>query len=301
MEECNLRVDLLSPQAPPPLFTGDLVTSRRIIYQPSRFAVDNLLYLQETGSLSAIKPHVSSRKDLSSYLFFIVTSGSGSLTYKNQTYKMKSGDCAFIDCRTEYSQSSSADDLWSLKWAHFNGFNMAGIYGKYLERGGEPCFALLDTSSIIKRIDLLLETASSSSYLRDMKINEHLSSLLTLIMEYSWNPEKAKTSRTRMVCTGEVRKYIDSNYREELSLEVVAKQFNINKSYLLRIFKEDSGITINNYILQQRILKAKNDLRFTGKTLEAIAEDSGFKDANYFIRMFKKIEGITPGEYRKQW
>lgn len=285
----------------PPLFTGDLVTSRRIIYQPSRFAVDNLLYLQETGSLSAIKPHTSSRKDLSSYLFFIVTSGSGNLTYNNQTYKMKAGDCAFIDCMKEYAQSSSADDLWSLKWAHFNGCNMAGIYGKYLERGGEPCFSLPDACLAINNIDLLIETASSSSYLRDMKINEHLSSLLSLIMEYSWNPEMARTNRIRSVSTTEVRKYIDSNYREEISLEAVAKQFNINKSYLLRIFKEDVGLTINNYILQQRMVKAKNELRFTGNTLDVIAENCGFKDANYFIRMFKKIEGITPGEYRKQW
>jgi len=214
---------------------------------------------------------------------------------------MEAGDCAFIDCMKEYAQSSSADDLWSLKWAHFNGFNMPGIYGKYLERGEEPCFSLPDASSVINHIDLLIETASSSSYLRDMKINEHLSSLLSLVMEYSWNPEKARTNRIRSVSTMEVRKYIDSNYREEISLEAVAKQFNINKSYLLRIFKEDVGLTINNYILQQRMVKAKNELRFTGNTLDVIAENCGFKDANYFIRMFKKIEGITPGEYRKQW
>ena len=111
----------------------------------------------------------------------------------------------------------------------------------------------------------------------------------------------ARTNRIRSVSTTEVRKYIDSNYREEISLEAVAKQFNINKSYLLRIFKEDVGLTINNYILQQRMVKAKNELRFTGNTLDVIAENCGFKDANYFIRMFKKIEGITPGEYRKQW
>lgn len=121
----------------PPLFIGNLVQSRRIIYQPSSFAMQNLLYLQETGSLTAIKPHTSSRQNLSSFLFYYVVDGEGSLTYQNQIYSMKKGDCAFIDCRKKYSQSSSSKNLWSLKWVHFYGSTMSEIYSKYLERGAE--------------------------------------------------------------------------------------------------------------------------------------------------------------------
>ena len=64
------------------LFHGTIVTSNRIIYTPSAFAKSNLIYLQETGQLQAKKPHVSQRENLSSYLFFIVKSGSGTLTYE---------------------------------------------------------------------------------------------------------------------------------------------------------------------------------------------------------------------------
>lgn len=82
---------------------------------------------------------------------------------------------------------------------------------------------------------------------------------------------------------------------------MVAKQFNVNKSYLLRFFKENTGLTVNNYILQKRILLAKTELRFSNKTLDVIAEECGFECTNYFIRIFKKIEGFTLGEYRKHW
>ncbi|MCR5188779.1 MAG: AraC family transcriptional regulator [Treponema sp.] len=287
----------------PPLFIGDLVQSRRIIYQPSPFATQNLLYLQETGSLTAIKPHISSRQNLSSFLFFYVTQGQGSLTYKNQSYLMKEGDCAFIDCRNPYSQSSSAENLWSLKWVHFNGSTMSQIYSKYLERGGEPSFSVKNDqeSLFISILDSIIATSSSSSYTRDMKINEELSKLLTLLMDYSWNPEKSRASNTKSLNIAAVKNYIDLNFQEKLSLEAVACHFNVNKSYLLRVFKEDTGLTVNNYILQKRILKAKNELRFTNKTLDTIAEECGLEGANYFIRIFKKIEGITPGEYRKSW
>lgn len=291
-------------QTSPPLFIGDLVQSRRIIYQPSSFAMQSLLYLQETGSLTAIKPHTSSRQNLSSFLFFYVEEGEGSLSYQNQTYSMKKGDCVFIDCRNKYSQSSSNKNLWSLKWVHFYGSNMNEIYSKYLERGGEVCFSVDDKKKnpFIPILDLIIETASSSSYIRDMKINEILSHLLTVLMEFSWNPEKkSKVSNTKCLNISNVKAFIDQKFTDKIALELVAKQFNVNKSYLLRVFKENTGLTVNNYILQKRILLAKNKLRFSNKTLDVIAEECGFECANYFIRIFKKIEGLTPGEYRKSW
>lgn len=146
-----------------------------------------------------------------------------------------------------------------------------------------------------------METATSSSYIRDMKINEILSRLLTILMEYSWNPEKAKPQNTKCLNISNVKVFIDQNYTNKIALEIVANQFNVNKSYLLRLFKENTGLTVNNYILQKRILLAKNELRFSNKTLDVIAEECGFECANYFIRIFKKIEGLTPGEYRKRW
>ena len=285
----------------PSLFTGEYVTSRRILYQPSQFAMENLFYLQETGLLSAIKPHVSRRKGLASYLFFIVTKGSGELEFQGQKYELRTGDCVFVDCRKEYSQCTSKNDFWDLKWVHFNGSTMTGIYEKYLERGGLCVIPSIRDSSFESVLDRIFETASSSSFIRDMQLNQQLAELLTLLMNKSWNPETVTKGSTRTLDTKIVKNYIDSSFTESLSLEKVAREFNVNKSYLLRAYKSDDVITVNNYILQQRIIMAKSQLRFTSQTLESIAMQCGFGDANYFIRQFKKIEGLTPGEYRKIW
>ena len=64
------------------LFHGDLVTSQRVIYTPSKFARSQLIHLQEVGELQARKPHTSQRENLASFLFFLVTSGSGKLVYQ---------------------------------------------------------------------------------------------------------------------------------------------------------------------------------------------------------------------------
>ncbi|MBQ1349455.1 MAG: helix-turn-helix transcriptional regulator, partial [Ruminococcus sp.] len=61
------------------------------------------------------------------------------------------------------------------------------------------------------------------------------------------------------------------------------------------------GITINAYISRKKITAAKQLLRFSDKSIEQIGFEIGISDTNYFTRLFKKIEGITPGEYRKWW
>ena len=61
------------------------------------------------------------------------------------------------------------------------------------------------------------------------------------------------------------------------------------------------GLSISHYIMQQRITQAKHLLRFSDHTIEQIASLCGMEDANYFSRVFRKVEGVSPGEYRRQW
>lgn len=285
----------------PSLFHGNLVNSKRILYTPSEFAKTNLIHLQEIGHLHAQKPHTSSRSDLASYLFFLVVEGNGTLQYDGETYELSAGSCVFIDCHKSYSHCSS-ENLWTLKWAHFYGPNMTGIYKKYVERGGQPCFVTKYTAEYVLLLDTLFDIAASSSYIKDMKIFEQLTSLLTLLMEESWNPNKNNTKNPAGKRNlQDVKEYIDIHFAEKILLEDLAEAFYINKYYLTRTFKEQFGLSISHYILQQRITHAKQLLRFSDYSIEQVGQLCGIPDANYFARAFKKVEGISPGEYRKHW
>lgn len=282
------------------LFYGNLVKSERIIYTPSVFANTNLIHLQEVGELTALKPHTSKRENLSSYLFFVVLKGSGTLEYEGALYELTEGDCVFIDCQKSYSHRTS-EDLWSLKWAHFYGPNMNGIYKKYAERGGCPCFHAKNRKTFEQILTQLYEIASSTSYIRDMKIYEKLTALLTLLMEESWNPDTDRKGTSRKRDLQNVKEYLDEHYQQKITLDGLSEMFYINKFYLTRIYKDQFGISINSYLLQVRITHAKQMLRFTDLSIEEISHECGMNDANYFSRMFKKVEGMTPGEYRKTW
>ena len=275
------------------------VSSSRIIYTPSTFARASLLHLQEVGSLQAIHPHTSTRTNLLSFLCFIVLSGKGELSYEEQIYQLSEGDCVFIDCRKAYIHSTS-NDLWSLQWCHFYAPSLPAVYEKYKERGGRPVFHSDDLTPFRLLLTDLYNLASSSDYIRDMRINEKLGSLLTLLMEQSWHPESVTVSRKRMELAA-VREYLDEYFTEKIMLEELAEKFFINKFYLSKIFKETYGTTVNNYLISKRITRAKQLLRFTDMTEDEVGVAVGMGDANYFSRMFRKVEGISPREYRKQW
>ena len=282
------------------LFTNiSSVQSSRIIYTPSDFARTSLLHLQEIGSLKAIRPHTSSRENLVSYLCFVVVEGSGEFYYNRKKYELSAGDIVFIDCHKPYFHRTEKE-LWTLQWCHFYGPELPAIYNKYQERGGQPVFHPESVSEITELLAGLYTIADSGDYVRDMRINQELSRLLTLLMSYSWHPENKVISKKRMELS-RIREYLDEHFREKIVLEELARNFYVDKYYLTKIFKEAYGVTITAYILSMRITKAKSLLRFTDMTIEEVGAAAGMSDANYFARSFKKTEGMTPREYRRLW
>ncbi|MGN0983934.1 MAG: helix-turn-helix domain-containing protein [Gemmiger sp.] len=282
------------------LFDGELVQSDRIIYTPSSFAKVNLLHLQEIGELQARQPHTSERGDLASFLYFVVLSGSGELEYEGTRTTLIPGDCVFLDCHRHYLHRTS-QNLWRLKWVHFYGPNLSAIYKKYRERGGRPCYHARNVSACVDLLEELHTLAASDDYLRDMRIFEKLTSLLTLLMEESWHPGNGQHNGTKKQNLQEIKEYLDTHYSEKITLDELAERFYINKFYLSRVFKEQFGTSVNGYLLQLRITHAKRLLRFTDWPIEKIGQECGMNDANYFSRTFKKVEGIAPGQFRRQW
>ncbi len=279
--------------------TASIVSSNRVLYTPSSFARASLLHLQEIGTLQALAPHISSRSNLQSYLFFTVLSGSGVLNYDGKEYALTAGDMVFIDCRKAYSHTTS-EKLWSLRWCHFYGPTLSFVYEKYCERGGRPTFRPADNAPFLAILNSIYTLASGSDYIRDMRINEELNRLCTFLMEQSWHPEESKSAPKKMSVV-DVKEYLEQHYSERIILDDLATCFYINKYYLTRVFKEQYGQSITSYLTSIRITHAKQLLRFTDKTVEEIGLECGIGALHYFSRVFKEVEGVAPSVYRSQW
>lgn len=94
--------------------------------------------------------------------------------------------------------------------------------------------------------------------------------------------------------------YIKTNYSDSsLSLSEISERLGTNSTYLSKLFKENLGVNFNDFINSYRIDAAKFLLNNTDKKIEQISNETGFNSQQNFIRVFKKIEGVAPGQYRK--
>jgi len=97
-----------------------------------------------------------------------------------------------------------------------------------------------------------------------------------------------------------VLQYIEDHFTEQISLEDLSKYFSINKYHLCHMFKNVTSFSIFEYIIQKRILKARELLRSPISVQEA-GELAGFQTNSYFIRTFRKYTGISPRKYAQQY
>lgn len=93
--------------------------------------------------------------------------------------------------------------------------------------------------------------------------------------------------------------YIEDHFREEISLKEAAELFYINPSYLGYIFKKEYGHSFTETVNRKRIEYARELLMNSNIKIYEVAEKAGFTDSRYFVRVFKKYEGVNPSEVRK--
>lgn len=96
-----------------------------------------------------------------------------------------------------------------------------------------------------------------------------------------------------------VEKYIHEHYWENISREEIASSVFLAPEYLAKLYKKKAGRTVKDYLNQYRIQQAKKLLKNSGQNISDVAGMVGFDNFSYFSTIFKKYEGMSPGEYRK--
>jgi YesN/AraC family two-component response regulator len=97
-----------------------------------------------------------------------------------------------------------------------------------------------------------------------------------------------------------VYEYIEKNIFSDLSLNTVASACNISANYLSRLFSKSNHTTFSHYVNQKKVEYAKKLLITTDMPVHEIASQLGYNDCSYFIKVFRKIESISPAKYRQQ-
>ncbi|MCI6429968.1 MAG: response regulator [Lachnospiraceae bacterium] len=96
-------------------------------------------------------------------------------------------------------------------------------------------------------------------------------------------------------------RYMQEHLSEEITLSVLAEEFHLNAQYISQLFKNEIGVGFLAYLTNIRLEKAKKLLLSTALPIADVAEQSGYGDYRVFTKVFKKAEGITPSQYRRDF
>ena len=154
-------------------------------------------------------------------------------------------------------------------------------------RGGlnaEQAFALSDM--YIQKAELLTDILALT------RLNAQM------VLDFTRRVESEKSGIHHSRLVRQVRSYILSHLGQSITTKALAREVGLNRTYLCKRFTEETGLTLNRYVTQVKAEEAKRLMDVTQKSLLEIGEYLGFSSQSHFQRAFKKISGITPGEYR---
>lgn len=121
---------------------------------------------------------------------------------------------------------------------------------------------------------------------------------MTMIVDYTEKVHELRLGDNPSKLMLEVANFVRHNITETITVESIAKYLYISRPHLSAKFKEESGMSLTDYVMKEKIDEAKRLLRHSDKTLVAISNYLGFSSQSHFTRAFKKLTNLTPKEYR---
>ena len=224
------------------------------------------------------------------YLFVLVNKGNAVLQGK-KSIPFGEHDL-LVMCPNEKIHYKALSD-WSISWI--------GLYGKtvseYMDLLGINAENPIIHISLYNELKALLDNIYDTS--KDMSLSTNLSIIgllyefFAILIENSNSNQKTDLIKTAL-------KIIDYNFCTDISVAQIAKQLSINPVYFSKIFTKRTGLSPKKYILEKRISRAKELLRYTNANIFEISNSVGYEDQLYFSRLFKKYTNLSPIEYRHQ-
>lgn len=219
-------------------------------------------------------------------------SGSGRLRYENRNYRVGAGDTLLVLVPHNHRYWLEKGERWEYFWISMNGEEALRIHRLILAAAG-PILRLQQAT-----IDHLADC--SLRLIRDAKTPAAASALAyeaaMALYDDVFGSHAFAADRSAMQV---VIDYIDANLDKPLPVSELAKASGLSRAHFSRVFAESEGVPPAEFVLQQRMQRAAKLLtKAAFIPVKEVAIMSGFDDANYFSKVFRRIYGINPTEFR---
>ena len=265
------------------------------IYEPSTLARDVYLYPLSTGHFRYTGGYRNQRRSFDSFELFYVEEGSVELKNRSRTCTASAGQFVLLDCYSPHSYYSK--DGWACYWLHFDGQVAQAFYRRIIEAWDSFLFDLDQFSPAYQHLMNIYELFHKSRPVDEAAISSSITSILNAILSSA--PRIREGVPVREAIASAVA-YISERFRYPMSLEDLAAHAAISPYYFTRVFRQETGVTPHQYLINTRLANAKFLLRTPEDSVKNIAINPGWGSESTFCTAFRKAVGMTPSAYRKR-
>ncbi|MBE9583213.1 AraC family transcriptional regulator [Mucilaginibacter sp. JRF] len=255
-------------------------------------------YLTAIGYYPRAIYHDRERKTGSGeYILLYCTDGEGFVYINNETYTLKPNTYIIIPKHVGHRYKSSNTNPWSIYWVHFSGSNAEAMFERSLINGQLGVHAIpydQERIKLFEQLCLILEHSFLEPELEVVNINL-MQFIASLVYYKQINPVVYDNDSVSVSIA-----FMKKNLSQKFRIEDLAAHLGLSVSHYSRVFRHKTGSSPINYFNLLKIHDSCQYLYFTDRSIKEISVDLGFDDQYYFSRLFTKLIGMSPLNYRRK-
>ena len=259
------------------------------------------IYLSTCGVQNCFPGHFFGPGQREEYIIHFICEGKGIYEVDGKTHHLKKGDFFVIPPKTEVYYRADEKEPWDYLWVGFQGVKAT----TYLKNAGidetHRTGHYSNTSYILACIQQMM-LARTLTYHNELKRQAALLQILAALIEVHHDTlsDEEQHEYPHRVYLQQALDYMNTHLHENIKISTLASHIGIDRSYLSNIFKSTLEISPQEYLLTLRMDKAADLLKNSDKKINLIACEVGYSDPLTFTKMFKKVKGMAPSEWRQK-
>lgn len=252
-----------------------------------------------SGHFITQRPSMHPRRRMKLFVLLVGVEGQCRIAQEGREYTLGAGDYMLLFANHEHYGVAPTEGTQAHYWCHF-----------YLDRAevsdAEEANGIVEYGHLPdpEKYDILfrqLTDAEYGKYVDDALRHKVCDAYVSVILgELADDVAKSRSESGRLLVSS-VKEWVKNHCAESITPSDVAEQFGYHPDYLTALFRRATGKTLCAYIKEVRVRKAKKLLITTDLRVGEVAHEVGFPDERYFMRVFRRTEGITPTEYRNAY
>ncbi len=237
-------------------------------------------------------PHVRTN-----YVIHVVVDGKGVLDFRGRRWVIQKGQMFILYPGEQSAYYADKDDPWYYCWIGFEGRAAEKIVESIGFSVQNPVLSFKESQNVENRIKKILGIRELTLDGR-LRRNACMLEILSDMIRESAEKKDSESSHHIFSYSEYAVRYINNHFSEKIRIQELADHIGISRSYLVKLMKQETGMSPQEYLIETRMRRASDLLSRSNDPIRSIAAECGYDDALAFSKVFKSRFGLNPSEYR---